>query len=286
MAENPREFAADLMSFLESNPTFEETREKIKIKKEHVDGLVHALLLLSQDLKLEKKRHSAARLSMASSPMDQTTPAVAESPSATEVQSPSPKFLDTICNSIKERTGKCTTPDCTKEHPPDCRDYLRCQPRRQPDCHLWHTFVPLSIHFTNQENARKHKKEMIKAAKAKVTQRSIRTGNESRWKKPASPGRKAASRQTDNRPPPRPVLGQQFRRRQVHQPDRRSQHRPRQQATPRDPRWNCPPLTCTRAYPLLPSMRNPIAPHSTTQPRPNPNVAVIQMLHEALAALS
>lgn len=201
MAEDPKILAGSLLSFLDRHPNYDELRGKVKVKKEYTDALVHALLALSQAHLKEKKEANVT----------QARASTSAAPSVVTVETPPVpiKYLDTICDSIKERSGACTIPDCPKAHPDDCREFEKCQPRRHPDCSLWHTFLPLTVHLANQEQNRKRRRDDMRSAKATAARRTPKqAGNGNRRRKSVSSGPPAASGRTGSRLPPRPLLSQ------------------------------------------------------------------------------
>ena len=74
------------------------------------------------------------------------------------------RFIDTVCQSITEQLGTCSTPECDLLHPEQCKDIM-CVPNRRPDCKHWHTFLPLSAVRKRLAVARAEKKKEEKEKK-------------------------------------------------------------------------------------------------------------------------
>lgn len=202
MEQDPKILAGVLVFMLEKNPSFDAIRRKVKVNKECVDALIHALLFISEAKNNDKE---AATTETANTPSSAVGPGKDDQPLTP------PKYIDMICDMIKNRTGACTDPDCDKSHPVDCVDYDKCQPHCHPDCPNWHTFLPISVHLANQEEARKRRKEQLKAAKARVVRHALdQPGNGARRKKPAFSGPNAASKQTGSHSSMRPTLSEWF----------------------------------------------------------------------------
>ena len=284
--EDPRTRAGQLLSLLEKESSFERIRGQVKVKKEDTDALVHALLLVSQSLK--EARSSSSTNQPPDSYVDAGTSSETENPNLRPR-----KFLDTVCESTKERTGPCTDPECEKEHPQDCTDFNKCQPRRNPDCPHWHTFIPLSVHISNQEQIRKKRKEADKTAKSKPGLRPSQ-GNGNRRRKSELSERRPAPRRADPRPPLRPTLTQWMppsdsRRR--HQPRAQQplpQHEKQQQQQQRQFQWHQSSQRHPPGPPRITSMGPPPPAVESAWPPlpPTQDQVFYQKLRAALAVLT
>ena len=94
------------------------------------------------------------------------------------------RFIDTVCMSVREQLGTCSTPGCNLLHPEQCKDIM-CVPKRHPKCMLWHTPLPLSAVRERLVIARAEKK---KEEKEKKKGPKVPKGAKTMPKKPQASG--------------------------------------------------------------------------------------------------
>ena len=153
-----------------------------------------------------------------------------------EVKGKPPSYMDTICETVRERLGPCTRGQngnpCQLQHPPDCTvEACHANGRATTGCKGWHLFKKYSVLVVErkdrQKALRKEKKKARQAEARKTAPKLVkdkardgkRSGNSNLGKKPAAPGK---VQQQGKRTQPR-QRQQQHRRTPEHRPQQQQQ---------------------------------------------------------------